>query len=77
MNEFYNRIDYCEKSFRNIAGNGGAKSDRGKIYIKYGAPDSIDRSNNDDDKVVESWNYKNCTEHLFFLIKKAPENFNW
>ncbi len=75
MNEFYNRIDYCEKSFRNIAGNGGAKSDRGKIYIKYGAPDSIDRSNNDDDKVVESWNYKKLHRTFIFLDKEGTGKF--
>ena len=29
MNEFYTRVDYCEMNFKTLAGNGGAKSDRG------------------------------------------------
>lgn len=75
MNEFYNRIDYSEMTFKTISGNGGAKSDRGKTYIKYGTPDSIDRSNNDDDKVVESWFYKKINRTFIFLDKEGTGKF--
>jgi GWxTD domain-containing protein len=75
MNEFYNRIDYSEITFKTISGNGGAKSDRGKVYIKYGVPDSIDRSNNDDDKVVESWFYKKINRTFIFLDKEGIGKF--
>ncbi len=67
MNEFYNRVDYCEKNFRTISGNGGAKSDRGKTYIKFGTPDSIERNTNSDDKVVETWFYKKSNRKFFFV----------
>lgn len=75
MNEFYTRVDYCEKNFRTISGNGGAKSDRGKIYIKYGAPDSISRDNNSDDKVVESWFYKNSNRKFVFIDREGTGKF--
>ena len=75
MNEFYTRVDYCEKNFRTIAGNGGAKSDRGKTYIKYGAPDSINRDNNSDDKVVESWFYKKPNRKFVFIDRAGIGNF--
>lgn len=67
MNEFYSRIDYCEKNFRTISGNGGAKSDRGKTYVKYGAPELIERDTNSDDKVVESWIYKKLNRKFVFI----------
>lgn len=58
MNEFYSRVDYCEANFKPISGTSGAKSDRGRIYIKYGTPDNIERYTNSNDKVVETWYYK-------------------
>jgi GWxTD domain-containing protein len=67
MNEFYTRVDYCEKNFRTIAGNGGAKSDRGKTYIKFGAPDTIERDTNSDDKIVETWFYKKSNRKFLFV----------
>lgn len=67
MNEFYTRVDYCAKNFNTISGNGGAKSDRGRTYIKFGAPDSIERDTNSDDKVVESWFYKKLNRKFVFI----------
>lgn len=67
MNEFYTRVDYCEINFKALAGNGGAKSDRGKTYIKFGPPDSIDRDTDNQDKVVESWMYKKSQRKFIFV----------
>ena len=75
MNEFYTRVDFCDKNFRTIAGNGGAKSDRGNIYIKYGAPDSIERATNTADKVVESWFYKKFERKFVFIDREGIGNF--
>jgi len=71
MNEFYTRADYCEINFRTLSGNGGAKSDRGKIYIKFGPPDSIERDTNNDDNVVETWTYKNSQRKFVFIDKEG------
>ena len=67
MDEFYQRVDYCEDSFKPIDGKSGANSDRGKIYIKFGAPDRIERDTNNDGKVVESWFYDNPTKSFIFI----------
>jgi GWxTD domain-containing protein len=75
MNEFYLRIDYCEQNFKTIAGNGGAKSDRGKTYIKYGQPDSIDRDTNSDNKIVETWFYKETKMKFIFVDKDGTGKF--
>lgn len=75
MNEFYTRVDYCELNFRTLAGNGGAKSDRGKTYIKFGPPDSIERDTDNDDKVVESWTYKKSQRKFVFVDSEGVGKF--
>lgn len=75
MNEFYTRADYSEKTFSALNGNGGAKSDRGKTYIKLGAPDEIDRYTNSDDKVVETWIYKKMNKTFHFVDKDGTGKF--
>lgn len=75
MNEFYTRVDYCEMNFKNLAGNGGAKSDRGKIYIKYGPPDSINRDTNNQDKVAENWMYNKLQKKFVFVDVDGTGNF--
>ena len=75
MNEFYTRVDYCEMNYKSLAGNGGAKSDRGKTYIKFGPPDSIDRDTNNNDKVVESWIYKKSQRKFVFVDKEGTGVF--
>ena len=75
MNEFYTRVDYCELNFKSLAGNSGAKSDRGKTYIKFGPPDSIDRDNNKNDKIVESWSYKKINRKFVFVDMDGTGKF--
>jgi GWxTD domain-containing protein len=75
MNEFYTRVDYCEMNFRTIAGNGGAKSDRGRTYIKFGLPDEIERDTNSSDKVVETWFYKKSNRIFLFVDEDGTGKF--
>jgi GWxTD domain-containing protein len=75
MNEFYTRVDHCEMNFRTLSGNGGVKSDRGKTYIKYGPPDSIERDTDSDDKVVESWTYKKPQRKFVFVDEEGTGKF--
>jgi len=77
MNEFYTRVDYCEMNFRPLSGNGGAKSDRGKTYIKFGPPDSIDRDTDNQDKVVESWTYNKSQRKFVFIDKDGTGKFTF
>lgn len=75
MNEFYTRVDYCEMNFKSLSGNGGAKSDRGKTYIKFGPPDSIDRDTDKQDKVIESWLYKKSQRKFVFVDQEGTGVF--
>jgi len=75
MDEFFNRVDYSEMHFRSIGGDGGAKSDRGKIYLKFGEPDSIERYNDSYGKVIESWFYKNSNKKYLFVDKNGTGTY--
>lgn len=75
MNEFYQRVDYAEENFRSITGNGGAFSDRGNIYIKFGKPDETLRDTNSDGKVVETWLYKEQNLKFAFVDSSGTGKF--
>jgi GWxTD domain-containing protein len=54
MLQHFQRIDYCEKHFRN-----GINGDRGRVYIQYGPPVDIQRSVSTlaYSRPVEIWTY--------------------
>jgi len=56
MTEYYNRIDYAYANFTTV-NTLGFNSDRGKIYIKYGDPDNIERKFPPGEPTVEIWTY--------------------
>lgn len=62
--EYYGRLAYANQHF--AGGGPGWKSDRGRIYITYGRPDSIDShpsGGNGEVKPWEVWHYKAIEEH--------------
>lgn len=75
MDEFFRRVDYSEMHFRSIGGDGGSKSDRGKIYLKFGEPDSIERYNDSYGKVIESWYYKISNKKYLFVDKNGTGTY--
>ena len=56
--EYYRRIDYAYEQFSTI-NNIGYESDQGKIYIKYGPPNNIERKFPTGEPAVEIWTYDN------------------
>ena len=74
MNEFYRRVDYANENFSTLVYKSGAKTDRGKIYIKYGHPDDILR-NYSDNKVIEIWIYKNINKQFTFVDNSGLGNY--
>ena len=62
--EFIDRINFSNKNFAII--DAGWKSDKGKIYIKYGEPFSIDPPFEDEfGNVYEVWKYENGIQVTF------------
>lgn len=62
--EYYRRIAYANRHF--AAGVPGWSTDRGRIYIVYGRPDSIDShpSNAGDTKPYEVWHYRMIQDYI-------------
>ena len=58
MAEYYRRIDYAYENF-STENTIGYESDRGKIYIKRGAPQNIERKFPANGATVEIWEYAN------------------
>jgi GWxTD domain-containing protein len=75
MEEFYSRIDYAAMEFRGITKNNGLSTDRGKVYIRYGKPDAIERSSNDLGYVVETWIYSSPNQKFVFVDQQGTGNF--
>jgi GWxTD domain-containing protein len=75
MVEFYNRVDFAMREFRAIEKSNGAKTDRGKVYIKFGKPDKVERSSNPLGQIIETWIYLNPSRKFSFLDKKGTGNF--
>jgi GWxTD domain-containing protein len=58
MAEYYRRVDYAFFNFRTISQKDGAFTDRGKIYMLYGAPTAVDRQMQPNSYPREVWRYR-------------------
>ena len=76
MTEFYTRVDYTLKNFSTISGVKGVKSDRGKVFLKYGKPDKTERSSNLQGKVVETWIYDKLHRKFVFVDEDGTGEFS-
>lgn len=75
MAEFYNRIDYAYENYSTLTNQNGAKTDRGKIYIKYGKPDLINRDYSSDNTVYEIWTYNEMNKEFMFMDESGLGNY--
>lgn len=66
MNEFYSRVDTADLEFNTAGDDRGSQTDRGRIFIKYGRPDKIERSYYDDNSVAELWIYNGINRRFLF-----------
>ncbi len=74
MNEFYSRIDFANENYSSINKLDGAKSDRGKVYIKFGEPSNSERIFSDH-KVVEVWEYEQMNRKFIFTDNSGTGKF--
>ncbi len=67
-NEYMKRIDYCNSKF-GAFNKEGYNTDRGRIYLKYGPPDEIDRYPNElNVKPYEIWHYQSIEGGVVFIF---------
>jgi len=76
MKEYYERIDYAMKNFMPISRKNGANTDRGKIYIKYGKPNKIERTSNTYGQVTVIWIYNKVRKRFVFIDKYGIGDFS-
>jgi GWxTD domain-containing protein len=66
-NEYFRRINYCNNHF-SAMGIKGWKTDRGRILIKFGYPDDVDRHPFDlDSKPYVVWYYHSLRKKFLFI----------
>ncbi|HEX6982215.1 MAG TPA: GWxTD domain-containing protein [Balneolaceae bacterium] len=58
MAEYYRRIDYAYENFSTQT-LPGYETDQGKVYIKFGAPQNVERKFPPDGATTEIWHYPN------------------
>ena len=66
MDEYYRRVKYADENFDGW--RKGWESDRGMIYILFGPPDEIQRSNTSfsNNTTVQIWSYYNVNKRFVF-----------
>ncbi|HZV12207.1 MAG TPA: GWxTD domain-containing protein [Candidatus Kapabacteria bacterium] len=67
--EYYRRVDYSFFNFRNPIkpDDDGMRTDRGKVFILYGKPTSVDRRLLPDGPAEEIWTYRNNVDKQFIF----------
>jgi len=75
MQEYYSRIDYAAKEFISIGIENGIATDRGRVYIRFGNPDNIERTSNVQGNVIETWIYSKQDMKFVFVDKKGTGSF--
>jgi GWxTD domain-containing protein len=76
MDEFYKRVDYAIENFTTVAVKNGVESDRGKIWIVYGKPTEVQRSNSTNGRISEIWIYDNLKKTFTFVDKSGAGKFD-
>ncbi|MDX1672504.1 MAG: GWxTD domain-containing protein, partial [Balneolaceae bacterium] len=66
MAEYYRRIDFAYRKYSTVNVN-GFNTDQGKIYIRYGPPNKVERKLPPGEPAVEVWTYPN-QEFIFRAI---------
>lgn len=88
MQVFYRRVGFATRNFRTSMD--GWRTDRGRIYIQFGEPTSIDKRPYDvNSRPYEMWEYSDLNVRFYFvdqfmvndyrLVSASPPNgvFNW
>ena len=71
-NEIARRYEYADAHFQEgyLA---GSKTDRGRIYIKFGPPDEIENKQFEESRPYEHWQYYNGQEFIFVDVRGTQE----
>ncbi len=71
MVAYYRRVDYAYFNFATFGTTDGSKSDRGKIYILYGPPTTVERRLDPEEGPREVWTYENEVRRTFVFLDRT------
>ena len=75
MAEYYARCDYALENFGTLSQVNGIKTDRGKIYVLYGAPTKTERMFIPNSPPREVWDYENLGKRFIFVDETKAGNY--
>lgn len=75
MHEFYRRVDFSITAFRTLKEMNGAVTDRGKIYILFGKPSSMERLLSPSGSPREIWQYAALKKTFTFEDPSKQGNY--
>ncbi|MFI5201506.1 MAG: GWxTD domain-containing protein [Candidatus Kapaibacterium sp.] len=75
MATFYKRVDYADFNFAQGTLLNGAMTDRGKVYLLYGPPTTLDRNFIPGDAPTETWTYSNNVQRTFQFEERSGQNY--
>ena len=75
MAEYFRRVDYAFSQYRTFKQENGALTDRGRIYILYGKPSSIDRTLEPGEAPKEIWTYSSLKKEFVFEDPSRQGNY--
>jgi GWxTD domain-containing protein len=77
LEEYSERIRYINANFAENRGRTGLKTDRGRIYLRYGQPDARQEVQMSNKRSVDIWKYTRRRNIKFaFLDETGFQNFN-
>ena len=76
MEEYYRRADHAIKNFSSLNSFDGAERDRGRIYILYGKPDSIERNYTEMNEILEVWRFDKVGRSFVFKDVNGTGKFD-
>ncbi|MDZ7724716.1 MAG: GWxTD domain-containing protein [candidate division KSB1 bacterium] len=70
--EYYQRAEFAIRNFSEVkTGRVGWQTDRGRIYMKYGKPDDVERNRNSmTGPVTEIWTYEELSRRYIFVDRE-------
>lgn len=75
MEEYYRRVDYAMEQYSTIQQPNGMSTDRGKAYILYGSPSSVERTLTPASLPTETWLYAGLKKKLVFIDQSRKGNY--
>ena len=75
MAEYYRRVDVANRRFSSDRELDGYKTDRGRIYILYGAPTKTERVFSPDHPAREVWTYVTLKKRFVFEVQNRTGAF--